>query len=55
MILKFGNPVSLQNTETDPKVLGVENPLSSLEVMVRFIGREGRPYLGVSILGGRES
>ena len=37
--------------ETDPKVLGVENLLSSLKVMVRFICREDRPLFGLSILG----
>ena len=55
MISTFENPLSLQTAETDPKVLRVENLLSSSEVIVRFIRREGLPHFGLSILGGREN
>ena len=41
MIPTFENPVSLQTAKADSKVLGVENLLSSSEVMVRFICRGG--------------
>ena len=40
MIPTFKNPVSLQTSETDSNVLGVENLSSSSEVIVRFILRE---------------
>ena len=43
MIPIFENSVSLQTSETDSKVLGVENLSSSLEVTAMFIQREGRP------------
>ena len=55
MIPTFENPVYLQTTETDPKALGVENLSSSLEVRVKFICKEGRLHLGLSILGEREN
>ena len=55
MIPTFKNLVSLQTAKTDPQVLGVENLLSSLEAMMRFICREGHPHFGLSILGGREN
>ena len=39
------NQISLQTAKTESKVLGVENLSSSSEVIVRFIRREGRPYI----------
>ena len=45
----FENTIFLQIAKTDSNVLGVENLLSSSEVIVRFIRREGSPHFGLSI------